>query len=328
VNGKKWLAGAGVALAASAVLSAAEAGVAHAATYAKSGSYQFASDTYDYGTSGSYVVTGKPQSHTDSSQTLGADGVDLRTTPGSSKYADSGVIVKLGRLSSLVNSKGNYVEPTIVGSSNLAVNFYFGTNGSTTSFGTVNSSHVLTSANGNNYASAGVASGPLTPANFGTFSSYNGTDTNFTALGSNTVSLPDVKTAYQTAAGSEGVKTVNPVVWAWIGISGASAQTGHVTSVDGKDLVMSVPVVSGGHVVHGTLKPTSATVAWTQTVTKTANLVINGPGPINGHTGTVTNSQAVYSGLEPGHTYVVTVQPTVNGKAEGNPGHVSFVTPK
>ena len=40
------------------------------------------------------------------------------------------------------------------------------------------------------------------------------------------------------------------------------------------------------------------------------------------------NTQAVYSGLESGHTYVVTIQPTVNGKAEGNPGSVSFVTPK
>jgi hypothetical protein len=189
---------------------------------------------------------------------------------------------------------------------------------------------VLTSADGNNYASVGAASGPLNSADFGTFSSYPGTDTAFTDLGSNTLSVLNVAGDYQAESGNEGIKTPNPEVWAWIGISGSTAQTGYVTSVDGKNLVTSpaqVPVLSHGHVVAGTLKPTDATVAWDQTVTTTDNVVINGPGPINGRTGKVANLQAVYSGLESGHTYVVTIQPTVNGKAEGNPGSVSFVTP-
>jgi hypothetical protein len=189
---------------------------------------------------------------------------------------------------------------------------------------------VLTSADGNNYASVGAASGPLNSADFGTFSSYPGTDTAFTDLGSNTLSVLNVAGDYQAEFGNEGIKTPNPEVWAWIGISGSTAQTGYVTSVDGKNLVTSpaqVPVLSHGHVVAGTLKPTDATVAWDQTVTTTDNVVINGPGPINGRTGKVANLQAVYSGLESGHTYVVTIQPTVNGKAEGNPGSVSFVTP-
>jgi hypothetical protein len=331
VDGKKWLAGAGAALAAGLVLSAAGVGTAHAATYTKNGNYQFASDTYDFASGGSYVVTGKPQSHTDSSQTLAADGVDLATKPGSAGYADSGVIVKLGRLGTLFGSNGAYVAPQIVGSADLGVNFYFGTNGSTTSFGSLNASHVLTSAAGNNYASAGPASGGLGSADFGTFSSYPGTNTAFTQLGSNTLTMAQVRAAYKAEYPNEGVNTPNPEVWAWIGISGATAQTGFVTSVDGKDLVTSppqVPVLSNGHVVAGTLKPTRATVAWDQTVTKTADLVINGPGPINGRTGKVTVTQAVYSGLQSGHTYVVTIQPTVNGTAEGKPGRVSFVTPK
>jgi hypothetical protein len=330
VDGKKWLAGAGAALAMGLVLSAAAAGTAHAATYTQNGSYQFASDTYDYASGGDYVVTGTPQSHADSSQVLAANGVDLATTPGSAGYADSGVIVNLGPLSSLVGSGTAYVAPKIVGSADLGVNFYFGTNGSTTSFGTLNSSDVLTSADGNNYASVGAASGSLNSADFGTFSSYPGTDTAFTDLGSNTLSLLNVAGDYQAEFGNEGIKTPNPEVWAWIGISGSTAQAGYVTSVDGKDLVTSpaqVPVLSHGHVVAGTLKPTDATVAWDQTVTKTDDVVINGPGPINGRTGKVANLQAVYSGLESGHTYVVTIQPTVNGKAEGNPGSVSFVTP-
>ena len=271
VDGKKWLTGAGAALAAGLVLSAA-AGTAHAATSTQNGSYQFASDTYDYASGGDFVITATPQAHADSSQVLAANGVDLATTPGSAGYADSAVIVNLGPLSTLFGSNGAYVA-----------------------------------------------------------SSYPGTDTAFTDLGSNTVSLADVKADYTAEFGNENVKTADPEVWAWIGISGSTAQTGYVTSVDGKDLVTSpaqVPVLSHGHVVAGTLKPTDATVAWDQTVTKTDDVVINGPGPINGRTGKVANTQAVYSGLESGHTYVVTIQPTVNGKAEGNPGRVTFVTPK
>jgi hypothetical protein len=86
-----------------------------------------------------------------------------------------------------------------------------------------------------------------------------------------------------------------------------------------------VPVLCCGHVVS--VAPTRATVAWSQTVSNTDNVVINGPGPINGHTGSTTNDQAVYSGLEAGHTYVVTVQPTVNGVPEGASGRITFVTP-
>lgn len=98
------------------------------------------------------------------------------------------------------------------------------------------------------------------------------------------------------------------------------ANSGDITGVDG------CPVISGGHAVS--VSRTQAVIAWKQTVNHTANVVINGPGPINGHVGHVTVSQASYSGLEAGHTYVVTIQPTIKGAPAGKAGRVSFVTAK
>ena len=214
------------------------AGTAYAATvYTQNGAYQFASNTSDYLSSGDYIVTSSPQSHSDSGQALGANGVDLTAHAGSSGYADSGVIVDLGSLSSLFNGSDIYTPPVIDGSSDLAVNFYFGTNGTGTPF-TLNGSDVYTGADGNNYASMGPASGTLDSADFGTFSSTPDTDTAFTTLGSNTLDMNAVQAAYTAENGSEGVATANPQVWAWIGIvSTASATTGYVTSVDGVNLV-------------------------------------------------------------------------------------------
>lgn len=85
------------------------------------------------------------------------------------------------------------------------------------------------------------------------------------------------------------------------------------------------PVLCCGRVVS--VSPTRATVAWDQTVSRTDNVEIIGPGPINGHTGSTTNDEAVYSGLESGHTYTVYIQPTVDGGIEGQPGHITFRTP-
>jgi hypothetical protein len=85
-----------------------------------------------------------------------------------------------------------------------------------------------------------------------------------------------------------------------------------------------IPVVSHGRVVS--VSATGATVAWNQTVTSTDNVRITGPGPINGHTGTTKNDQAVYRGLEPGHTYEVWIQPTVSGKAIGQLAHITLRT--
>ena len=216
---------------------AAPAGAAVTASPQKAFDYSFASDTYDYGSGGAFRVTSWPQTHSDSTQSLDSDGnVDLTIAPGSSGYADSGVIVDLGTLNSLFTSSGTYTGPAITGSSNLGVNFYFATNGTDT-FGTLNASHVLTGADGNNYASMGSPSGGLDSAQFGTFCSYNGTDTSFTQLGCNTLTMEQVQADYQAENGTEGVMTANPEVFAWVGISGSSAENGYVTSVGGKALV-------------------------------------------------------------------------------------------
>jgi hypothetical protein len=238
---------AGAAAIAAASAGALAPGVANAATtsasYTQNGSYQFASDTYDYnGTTGDYIVNDSPESHSDSGQSLGSDGVDLSIEPSTSGYSDSGIIVPLGTLSSLFNSAGAYVGPKIAGSSNLGANFYFGTNGSTTSSGTLNGSDVLTGADGDSYASVGVSG---TTADFSTFAGYSGTGTLFTDL-SGSVSMPAVAADYKTEDGYEGVKTDDPEVWAWIGISGNAAETGHVTSVNGADLVNSPTYTATG----------------------------------------------------------------------------------
>lgn len=321
------------------------------AAYTQNGSYQFASDTFDYnGTAGSYVVTGSPQSHSDSSEALGADGVDLAVKPGTSGYADAGVIVNLGRLSTLFGSTGTYVGPKITGSSNLGVNFYFGTNGSTSEFGTLNSSGELTGADGDNYASVGVGG---TAADFTTFGSYAGTDTAFTAA-KGSVTMADLKAAYAAAFGTEGVKTADPEVWAWIGISGATAETGYVTSVDGTDLVSTAvttpppaaaPYVYGGHDI--TVDATRATVGWSESAAtgpwdesanppsggKCEEVWISGPGfgawnpadPTNPGTshvgftcdhGTGNTNTGYLAGLRPGSTYALRVVP-----ATGTYGH-------
>lgn len=231
-----------IAAAAAITVAGIVAGTASADTYtySQNGNYQFASDSFDYnGNAGDYIVTGGVQSHSDSSQVLGADGVDLTAAPGGSNYADSGVIVDLGPLSKLVASDGTYTAPVIKGSSNLAVNYYFGTNGSTSSFGTLNGSGVLTSADGNNYAAMGPASGSLNTPDWSNFSSYNGTDTAFTQLDS-TTTMAGAAQAYQAESGSEGVQTADPEVWAWIGVvstADGTAVSGNVESVNGTNLV-------------------------------------------------------------------------------------------
>lgn len=86
-------------------------------------------------------------------------------------------------------------------------------------------------------------------------------------------------------------------------------------------------VLSGGHVVSTT--NTGGTVAWSSVpsgagVTYTCTLT--GPGPENGRVNTISATQAVYSGLESGHTYTVKVQGNENGVPSGASGNISFVT--
>jgi hypothetical protein len=85
------------------------------------------------------------------------------------------------------------------------------------------------------------------------------------------------------------------------------------------------PAVSAGRVVSTT--PTGAVVAWNATGATSFRTTIHGPGRIDGQVSTVHVKQAVYGGLESGHSYSVEVQPLVGGKAAGSPGRIDFTTP-
>jgi len=103
----------------------------------------------------------------------------------------------------------------------------------------------------------------------------------------------------------------------WVHSDYGTGESGDITGVD------MCPVLSDG---HATVSNTRATVTWKSTVTSTFEVTINGPGPLNGRMARVTKPAAVYSGLEAGHTYTVTIQPLVNGNDEGKAGRVTFKT--
>jgi hypothetical protein len=87
----------------------------------------------------------------------------------------------------------------------------------------------------------------------------------------------------------------------------------------------TAPAVSDGRIVS--VSYNDATVAWTGHNAARFNCKINGPGPIDGQTNTVSIPQASYSGLESGHTYTVTVVPIgADLHTEGAPGQITFVT--
>lgn len=227
------LAAATLALAVTAGTASAASSTSRAAAKppvaAKRGSYQFASDTATTSPA-EWIIRNSPLSFSDSSQSVGKNGVNLSITPGSSGYADSGVIVALGRLDTLFNASGTYVAPKIVASSDTAVNYYFGTDGSTTGYLSFNSAGVYEGPGGDNLASISGDS-----ADFTTFAQGN------TTIGlSGTMTMEAVLAAYK--ANTSG--TTNPEVWAWIGIDGASHETATVTSVNGTPLVTVGSVVT------------------------------------------------------------------------------------
>lgn len=106
-----------------------------------------------------------------------------------------------------------------------------------------------------------------------------------------------------------------------------TATTGNTTvPAGGTTTTAAAPTLSGGHVVSVT--SSEAVVAWTGTGATSWRLTISGPGAINGKVSTVTKPEGTYGGLEAGHTYDVTIQPLVNGKAAGKTGVITIDTPK
>lgn len=77
---------------------------------------------------------------------------------------------------------------------------------------------------------------------------------------------------------------------------------------------------------QATTTATGATVTWNANGASKWSVKITGPGKINGFTNTVTVPKAVYSGLESGHTYTVTVTPLSASGTPGPSGNVNVVT--
>jgi hypothetical protein len=211
------IAGLGTTAAASA---ATATSAAPATKYVQNGDYAFASNTGNVGLTGSgdtfWQVLGSPISYPQSSQTLGADGVDLSITPDStapySGYADSGVIMPIGTIagSGLLNTDGSLSVPLVTGSSNLAVNIYFDTNGDGTFF---------------SFNSAGV---------------YEGED------GDSVVDVAPGATSIPAAtvtADENATQGTSTLIWAWVGIDSSTpgTVTGKVATFDYEPLTAPAP---------------------------------------------------------------------------------------
>lgn len=276
-----------------------------ATVYAKNGTYQFAS--YTPATSGKFIVSNKPLSYSDASQSLGANGVNLNA----SGSGDSGVIVPLGHLSSLFNDT-NYVPPAIVGSNLEGYNLYFDTSGDGTYFGWAQDGsidpYILTDFNGDTAASMGPVNNTNDQADFTTFSNYQGaSDLNGTLTGQMT--MEKVRAAFADAGR-------DPLVWAWIGVGdGTTTGPGYVTSVDGKSLVQyAAPVTglkatSGYSSVTATWKASNGAQSYQVTVTRHNGTVVRGSA-------TVTGTSCRIGKLKPASAYDVKVlaQPAAPGQ--------------
>jgi hypothetical protein len=117
--------------------------------------------------------------------------------------------------------------------------------------------------------------------------------------------------------------------WSWTYTDSADCQTWvdafNVGKADSGDItgVDMCPVLSGGHAAAA---GTHATLSWVCTRTSSFEVTIVGPGKINGKMSKVSKPEAVYTGLEEGHSYTVTIQPLVDGDPMGKPGKITFHT--
>ena len=298
------------------VVWAAAAPASAATAYAKNGTYQFAS--YTPVNSNHFVVSNKPLSYPDASQSLGANGANLNA----SGSGDSGVIAPLGHLSGLFNDK-NYVPPAIVGNNLEGYNLYFDTNGDGTYLGWPQNGsvdpYILNDYNGDTAASMGPVNNNNDQANFTTFAGGQGaSDLNGTLKGAMT--MEQVRAAFADAGR-------DPLVWAWIGLGdGVTTGPGYVTSVNGKYLVSYAAPVTG---LKATPGYTSVTATWNAskgaqsyqvTVTRRGSSVPRGTSPA-----TVTGTSCRIGMLKQGSTYVVKVlaQPAAPGQ---KPTTVIFTT--
>jgi hypothetical protein len=298
-----------------------------APVYAKGGNYQFASN-YTDGSSTPFMVSNSPFSYPDTSQSLGAGGVTLSAT--GSNYASSGVIVDLGKLSTLFDSSGNFVPLKATGTGvnfpKVLYNLYFDTNGDGKYFGWDGSHdpYSYTGMNGDSAASLGTVNnadpGTDDNADFTTFANAPGAND----LGGKLVGqmpMENVKTAFGST---------DPEVWAWIGIQTAPDQNATIASVnENGDILNMVSTfaapVTGLKVTPGytsltaTWKASSAAKSYQVTVTQ------NNGSTIIAST-TVTGTTCRIGHLKAKTTYAVKV--LAQPQAPGQKATVAYTTTK
>ena len=294
-----------VAASLTGIVWAAAAPASAAPVVVKNGNYQFASN-YTDGSSTPWLLSNSPFSYPDASQSLGTNGVTLSAT--GPKYASSGVIVPLGHLSSLFDHSGNYVPPKVVGNGpnfpKVVYNLFFDTNGNGTYFGW--GSHDPYSYTGDMNGDNGAAMGQVnTTGDSADFSNFGGqaSSPGGPAL-AGTMHMADVQKAF--AARSDG-GTIDPEVWAWIGVQTTPDQTATITSVNGNNLVSTYAApVTGLKVTPGytsltaTWNASSAATSYQVTVTQHNGSYIAGKA-------TVTGTSARIGNLKPKNTYAVKV---------------------
>lgn len=128
--------------------------------------------------------------------------------------------------------------------------------------------------------------------------------------------------------------------WSWKYTDTADCQTwtdafnilkgdsGDITGV-GQCTAAPLPVkLFAGQVVAGSLTPAHAVLAWKAAPAAAKyKAVMNGPGFIN-RTNTVSQTEAVYTGLKGGHTYKDTLTPeNADGSQAGPSGVITVITP-
>jgi len=293
----------GAAVVAAAVV-AVPAAASAAPVYAKNSTYQFASN-YTDGTSTPFLVSNSPFSYSDAKQSLGAGGVTISAA--GPAYASSGVIVDLGKLSTLFNASGQFVPPKVTGTGTdfpqLVYNLYFDTNGDHTYFGWgSHDPYSYTGKNGDSAASMGPVDTTGDQADFTTFAGQPGASD----LGGNLTGQMNMEAVQQAFANNTG-GTTDPEVWAWIGAQTTPDQTATITSVNGTNLVSTYAApVTGLKVTPGytsltaSWKASSAATGYTVTVTQH-----NGATVIA--TATVTGTSCRIGHLKAKNTYAVKV---------------------
>jgi hypothetical protein len=165
--------------------------------------------------------------------------------------------------------------------------------------------------NGDNAAAMGDVNSTGSTADFSNFGGQASTPGGPALAG--TMSMTDVKDAF--ANRTDG-GTINPEVWAWIGVQTTPDQTATITAVNGHNLVSTyaapvtgLKVTPGYTSVTATWKASSAAKNYLVTVTRHNGTVIRGKA-------TVTGTSCRIGNLKPKNTYDVHVlaQPAAPGQ--------------